>query len=284
MKNIIEVSNLSKKISSKFEMNNLSFNIKPGYVTGLIGSNGSGKTTLITLIMGLYLKDCGNIKIFDKEFEKYETQIKQSIGYVPDSPSYIDKLSLKKNTELIKMFYPKWNDDKYNSYMEKFSLDETQDFIDLSKGMKMKYSLAIALSQDPDLLILDEPTAGIDPIFRREILDMLYDFVSDNKKSVLFSTHITSDLDKIADYLILIDNGNIVLNGVKDELLAQFYVVKGDMLYCTEELKSKAISYTQNLQGFEALITKDSFSLTDKISYDKPVIEDLIYFFNKKSI
>ena len=113
---------------------------------------------------------------------------------------------------------------------------------------------------------------------------MLYDFVSDNKKSVLFSTHITSDLDKIADYLILIDNGNIVLNGVKDELLAQFYVVKGDMLYFTEELKSKAISYTQNLQGFEALITKDSFSLTDKISYDKPVIEDLIYFFNKKSI
>lgn len=283
MNNILEISNLSKKISNKFEIKNLSFELKKGYVTGLIGSNGAGKTSLIKLIMGLYKKDNGSIKIFDMELEDNETMIKQGIGYVADTPHYIEKMSLEKNAKLIKPFYPDWDEDLFNKYIKFFELDSQKYFSELSKGMKIKFALTMALSHNPDLLILDEPTAGIDPIFRREILDLLYDFVSDSEKSVLISTHITSDLDKIADYLIFMDEGEIVMNGIKDDILSSYSIVKGSKEQLSDSIKQNSLSYKLDLDSFESLVKMDDidFSNTDNLSFNKPTIEDIMFFYKK---
>lgn len=283
MNNILEISNLSKKISNKFEIKNLSFELKKGYVTGLIGSNGAGKTSLIKLIMGLYKKDNGSIKIFDMELEDNETMIKQRIGYVADTPHYIEKMSLEKNAKLIKPFYPDWDEDLFNKYINFFELDSQKYFSELSKGMKIKFALTMALSHNPDLLILDEPTAGIDPIFRREILDLLYDFVSDSEKSVLISTHITSDLDKIADYLIFMDEGEIVMNGIKDYILSSYSIVKGSKEQLSDSIKQNSLSYKLDLYSFESLVKMDDidFSNTDNLSFNKPTIEDIMFFYKK---
>lgn len=283
MNNILEISNLSKKISNKFEIKNLSFELKKGYVTGLIGSNGAGKTSLIKLIMGLYKKDNGSIKIFDMELEDNETMIKQHIGYVADTPHYIEKMSLEKNAKLIKPFYPDWDEDLFNKYINFFELDSQKYFSELSKGMKIKFALTMALSHNPDLLILDEPTAGIDPIFRREILDLLYDFVSDSEKSVLISTHITSDLDKIADYLLFMDEGEIVMNGIKDDILSSYSIVKGSKEQLSDSIKQNSLSYKLDLDSFESLVKMDEidFSNTDNLSFNKPTIEDIMFFYKK---
>lgn len=283
MNDILKVSNLSKKISNKFKIQDLSFDIKKGYVTGLIGSNGAGKTSLIKLLMGLYKKDGGNISIFNMDFDKNETKIKQDIGYVSDNPHYLEKHSLQKNAELVKPFFPNWSDEKFDEYMKFFELDKDKNFNELSKGMRIKFAIVMALSHNPKLLILDEPTAGIDPIFRREILDILYDFVSDNEKAVIFSTHITSDLDKIADYIIFIDDGKIVMNDVKDDILSQYFVARGNKKDFSQDIQDLSISYSMYIDSFESLVKIDKKFNPDlyNISFNKPSIEDIMFFYKK---
>lgn len=221
MDNSAEIRNLNKKMSTKFEISDMNFDLKAGFVTGLVGANGSGKTTLIRLLMGNYVKDSGEVTYFGQRFEDFETEIKKKIGYVPDVPLYFDDFNLKYNAQMIAPFYDNFDFELYNKYLADFELNEDHKFKELSKGNKMKFALAMVLSHKPEILILDEPVANVDPIFRHKFVNLIYDFISDGKKSVLFSTHITSDLDKVADYIIFIDNGKIIFNGEKDLILAE---------------------------------------------------------------
>lgn len=282
MENIAEIRNLNKKVSPIFAINDVSFDIKKGYVTGMVGSNGAGKTTIIKMIMGLANKESGNINILGMDMRADESEIKKKIGYVSDTPIFIENKSLKLNKEIIKKFFDEFDEDIFQKYMTQFELKEEKDFCDLSKGMKMKFALAMALSHRPSLLILDEPTAGIDPIFRREMLDVLYDFTSDGEKSVLMSTHITSDLDKIADYLIFVENGKIIMNDEKDKILSGYMIARGRKAEFYEKLKNIAISYVYEMDNFLAI-----FRTIDTLNVDytfiKPDIEDIMYL-NKKGV
>lgn len=179
---------------------------------GFIGPNGAGKTTTIKLIMNLLKKDGGKINVFGKDNVKYEKEIKNNIGFVYDENHFYSELSINEMKNIIAQYYKKWDDDAFNKYIKKFDLPSKRKIAKLSKGMKMKFSLAIALSHDADFIIMDEPTSGLDPVIRSEILDILSYILQDENKGILFSTHITSDLDKIADYVTLINNGEIIFS------------------------------------------------------------------------
>jgi ABC-2 type transport system ATP-binding protein len=203
---VLEVTNLKKKFKD-FTLKNINFTLEKGYIMGFIGPNGAGKSTTIKLIMNLLKKDDGEIKIFGLDNIKYEKEVKNRIGFVFDENYYYEELTVMEMKSVIAPFYKNWNDSIFNKYIKEFSLPPKTKIKELSKGMKMKLSIAVALSHDAELLIMDEPTSGLDPIIRSELLDILTFLIQDENKSVFFSTHITSDLDKIADYITFINNG-----------------------------------------------------------------------------
>lgn len=221
MSNVLEVECLYKKYK-EFNLNNISFSIPKGKITGFIGINGAGKTTTIRTIAGLILQDGGKIRIFGDDLRKNETEIKNRIGFVFDSGYYYNDLTLSQMKSIIAPAYSNWSDETYLNYMEEFKLPLKQKIKSLSKGMLMKYSLALALSHDAELLIMDEPTSGLDPLIRSQLMEHLLDFVKDEKKSVLFSTHITSDLEKVADAIVFIHNGNIIFNKTMEDLKKEY--------------------------------------------------------------
>ena len=202
---MLEINNLSKEFYEGFKLDNISFKLEPGYIMGFIGPNGSGKSTAIKLIMNLLKKDSGEIKIFGKDNIKSEIEIKDRIGFVYDEPYFYDNLTINHMKNIIAPFYSKWDDDLFQKYLRDFELGNDYKIKKLSKGMKMKFALAIALSHHAELIIMDEPTSGLDPIFRREILDILHNIIQDENTSIFFSTHITTDLEKIADYITYIN-------------------------------------------------------------------------------
>ncbi len=216
MHNLVEVNSISKKYKT-FNLKDISFEIESGKVVGLIGQNGNGKTTIIKCLLNIISFD-GNINIFEKDNLQYEKEIKEEIGFVFDEMPFDDNLNAHNISVIMKSIYKKWSDEKYNHYLDKFGLIKKQKVKEYSKGMQTKLMLAVALSHEARLLILDEPTSGLDPLFRREILDELKAFVSDGKRSVLFSTHITSDLEYIADSIVFISEGKVIFNGSKKEM------------------------------------------------------------------
>ncbi len=280
MNNILEVKNLCKSFS-EFKLDNISIKLPEGYTMGLIGPNSSGKTTVIKLIMNLIKKDSGTIRIFNKDYSNSETEIKQKIGFVYDFPTFFEFLTIKEMTSLIKPFYLSWNDKLYKKYLNAFNLSENKKIMELSKSMKMKYSLIIALSHNARLLILDEPTSGLDPIFRREILEIFSELIEEGNKSILFSTHITSDLDRIADYIACIYKGKILFTTTRDELNEKWGIIKGDKKILNEKTKKYFIGYRIHEFGFEGL-TSDINKISSLIEYDtiieKPTLEDILYF------
>lgn len=187
---ILEVDKLSRRFDA-FQLNEISFKIKPGYIMGFIGANGSGKTTTIKLIMNLIRKDSGEIKLFGKDNIEFEKEVKDRIGFVYDDLYFYENLSIEEMKDIIAPFYSKWDDELFYKYLDEFDLYKNMVIKDLSKGMKMKFSLSLALSHHADFIIMDEPTAGLDPIVRRELLDILYDIIQDENKAIFFSTHIT---------------------------------------------------------------------------------------------
>lgn len=277
---MLRVENLNKKFKN-FNLKNVSFNLEPGYVMGFIGPNGSGKSTTIKLIMNLLKKDSGNIDIFGKDNKQDEKQIKDRIGFVYDESYFYEDLSLLQMKKIIAPFYSKWDDKVFFDYLDRFNLDKKMKIKKLSKGMKMKYSLALALSHDADLIIMDEPTSGLDPIFRREILDILYEIIQDEKKSVFFSTHITTDLEKIADYITFINDGEIVFSKSKDEIIDNYKVVKGRTELIDNDMKSEFIGMKVTNVGFEGLtddIEKIKSMLGDQIIVENASLEDIMFY------
>ncbi|MDT8719491.1 ABC transporter ATP-binding protein [Clostridium sp. 19966] len=280
MENILEVNNLTKEYKG-FKLNNLSFKLEKGYIMGFIGPNGAGKSTTIKLIMNLVKKNSGDIKIFGMDNVQAEKKIKQRIGLVYDENYFYEELTLLEMKRLIAPFYSKWSDETFHKYISDFNLPKDKKIKEISKGMKMKYSLAIALSHDADLIIMDEPTSGLDPVFRREMLDILYEIIQNENKAIFFSTHITTDLEKIADYITFINKGDLVFSDTKDNILESYGIVKGDNSLLSSEEEEDFISIRRGSYGFEALtnnINKIKRRYRDKVLFEPANLEDIMVY------
>ena len=216
--NAIEVKNLTKKYKG-FSLENLSFTLPGGCIMGLIGENGAGKSTAIKSILGIVRPDSGNIRIFGKE---PEADIKNAIGVVLDEVGIPDNFTVRDVNSVMKNSFNNWDNELFRDYISRFRLPEKKIFKSFSKGMKMKLGIAIALSHNAKLLILDEPTSGLDPVVRDEIIDIFNDFTRDENHSILISSHIVSDLEKICDYISFLHNGRLMLCEEKDRLLEQY--------------------------------------------------------------
>lgn len=227
MTNILTLENVNKKYEkSKFSIRNISFSLPEGSILGFIGENGSGKSTTMNCILNVLRKDSGKIEIFGKEMSDEDTDIRENIGVVYDSNNFPEHLTAEQLADIFEKIYSKWDNACFEEYMQRFSLPKSQKIKTYSRGMSMKLAIAVALSHESKLLILDEATSGLDPIMRDEILDVLLEFVKQENHSILLSSHITSDLEKIADYIAFIHDGEIILNKTKDELIYEYGVIR----------------------------------------------------------
>lgn len=277
MENAIEVKGLTKKRDTFF-LNNVNLTVPKGYIVGLIGENGAGKSTTIKAILNLINKDSGTIKIFGQDYQQHEKEIKQQIGVVFDDCHFPKQLTAKDLNLILKNIYSNWDTNLYHDYLNQFKLPLNKPIKDLSRGMKMKLSLATALSHRPKLLILDEPTSGLDPIVRNEILDIFLDFIQDEEHSVLISSHITSDLEKIADYITFIHEGEIVFSDSKDHLLYDYGLIKCQERDFRSIDPDDIVKYKKNSYRYEVLI-KNKRQLENKyksLTMDSVSIEDLM--------
>lgn len=277
---ILEIDNLSKA-HYEFKLNEISFKLPKGSIMGLVGENGAGKTTTIKLILNLIKKNNGSIKVLGMDNIRDERTIKENIGVVLDESNFHDNLRPVDISLVMKNIYKNWDTDVFLDYLNKFKLPPKKIVKDFSKGMKMKLSIAVALSHNPKLLILDEPTGGLDPIVRSEILDIFLEFIQDEERSILFSTHITSDLDKIADYITFIHAGDIIFSESKGELLNNFGIIKcGETDFNTID-KSNIVGYRKNQFGYEVLIN-NKYSEKNKykdLLMDYANLEDIMLFY-----
>ncbi|MEH7107952.1 ABC transporter ATP-binding protein [Bacillus sp. JJ1764] len=283
MKTILEVRNLKKDLDD-FNLDNVNFSLKEGCITGFIGVNGSGKTTTIKTILGLYPKDGGSISVFGKDIEKNEYDVKNRLGVVLDEGYFYEEMTLKEMKSVIAPAYENWDETIFLNYIQKFDLDLRQKISNLSKGMRMKFAIALAISHHADLLIMDEPTSGLDPLVRNELMQILLDFMEEDGKSVFFSTHITSDLDKIADMLIFIDKGRIIINESKDELLDRHALVKGDSHLINEETSKLFLSIRQTSFGFEGITDKKELvcEQMNDVVIERPTVENIMLAYVKE--
>lgn len=277
MDDILEVTGLVKRYPA-FSLDNISFSLPEGCVTGFIGANGSGKTTTIRSILGLAHKDAGTIKVFGLDADKHEQEIKDRIGVVMDGSYFYNDLSMKDMKSVIAPAYSNWSNADYRTYMEKFELDPKQKISTLSSGMKMKFALVLALSHNAELLIMDEPTSGLDPLVRSQFLETVMDYMKNGGKGVFFSTHITSDLDKVSDVLILIDGGKIIFQQGKDDLLDTFRIVKGSAALLNDQNKKLIRNLKISSFGFSALTDRmaDVKKEMPEVLFEKASIEDIM--------
>ena len=282
MENILEIKNLYKKYDG-FELKNINLELPKGMIMGLIGENGAGKTTTIRAILNLLNNTSGEIKIFGLDNKEYEKQIKEDIGVVLDDSFFSDNMNPKDINKIMRNIYNNWDESAYIKYLDDFKLPSNQNIKEYSSGMKMKLKLAVALSHKAKLLILDEPTSGLDPIARNEILDVFQEFIQDENNSILVSSHITSDLEHIADYITFISDGNIIFCKSKDELLDNYGIVK-----CSEEQfkeidQKDYINYKKSKYEYELLI-EDRMEFKRKYDIqiiDKPSIENIMLIYIK---
>lgn len=221
MERILDVSGLRKEYG-KFALQSLTFHIPRGYIMGLIGPNGSGKTTTIRILMNMINADAGNVSIFGVDPGKEEKMVKNRIGFVGEEQFFYENKSPEWTGKFVSNFFEKWDTARFRSLLDRFGIDRKKKIKNLSRGMKVKLSIAIALSHDPELLILDEPTAGLDPVIRREVLDLLSEFRGDEERSILISSHITDDIMRIADQVAFIVDGSIVIDREKDDILSNW--------------------------------------------------------------
>lgn len=277
MNDILTVSGLNKSYDD-FSLGNITFSLPEGCITGFIGINGAGKTTTLRTLLGLTSKLSGNIQFFGLDMDKNERQIKDRIGIVLDDGCFYDELSLAEMKGIISSAYTSWSEKDFRRYMDIFSLDPKQKINTLSKGMRMKYALALALSHNAEFLIMDEPTSGLDPLIRSQLLKILTEYMENGGKGVFFSTHITSDLDKIADMLIMIDNGHIVFQEEKDTLLDTYRLIKGDVQSLTDDIRKLFLKISETEFGFTGItkqISKIRSYIPDVI-IERPTIEDIM--------
>ncbi|MDX9872993.1 MAG: ABC transporter ATP-binding protein [Clostridia bacterium] len=280
MENILEIQNLRKEYNG-FILKDMCLTLPQGYILGFIGPNGAGKTTVIKLIMNLIKRNAGEIKVFGLDNLAYEREIKQRIGFVYDENFFYEELNSLEIGLLMAPAYTDWDNKLFRRYLDDFKLPPKKPLKKFSKGMKMKLSLALCLSHHPQFLLMDEPTSGLDPVFRREVLMILQEFMTDETKGILLSSHITSDLDKIADYVCFINNGEIMLNCSKEEVLEKYGIVKGERKTLDGELRRELVGLQESEFGFSGL-TADKEKVRgrwkDAVFIERPTLEDIMVY------
>ena len=250
---LLQVENLTKQYPG-FTLDHVSFAIPKGTIMGLIGENGAGKSTTIKAILDLIKKDEGNVYFWGQELAEDSKVLKEDIGVVFDSINFYDGLTPEKVGNICKAAYHQWDDALYDKYMKHFSLPKDKQIKTLSKGMKMKLSIAVALSHRPKLLILDEATSGLDPVMRDDILDVFLDFVQDEEHSILMSSHITTDLEKVADYITFIHDGRVLFCKTKDELRYQYGIIRCGAAQFERIDKSDMLAYKKSDYQWDVLV------------------------------
>ena len=265
-----------------FVLQDVSFELKRGFVMGLIGPNGAGKSTTIKLIMNLIKRDGGRIELFGLDNAAHELAVKDKVGFVYDTIPYYGMLTISEMKSLIAPFYSRWDEQAFQRYLREFDLNPHQQIDKLSRGMKTKFQLAVALSHHAELIIVDEPTSGLDPVFRSELLDILYDIILDEGKSILFSTHITTDLEKIADYITFLNQGQVVFSLPKDELLESYSLVKGGLDVLDDpRTAGRLIGVRKGQAGFSALTTEGetlAAQFGQRISLERAALDDIMVY------
>lgn len=282
MNNLLEINNLNKTYKN-FELKDININVPKGTIVGFIGENGAGKTTTIKAILNLINIDSGNINIFNTNYKENESLIKEDLGVVLDNSYLPEQLKINDINKIFKSAYKNWDETLFYNYVNRFNLPINKVIKEFSTGMIMKLKIISALAHHPKLLILDEPTSGLDPIARCEILEIFQEFIEDEENSIFVSSHITSDLEQVADYIIFIKNGNIVLNKEKDELIDNYAIVK-----CSEEEFNKIdakdiIRYKKHKYECDVLINnRNNFKKKYNIkTIDKATLDDIMLLYIK---
>ena len=278
--NALELKKVSKSFSG-FYLDNISFTLPSGCIMGLIGENGAGKSTTIKLILDMLHKDSGTITILGKDNENEISLTKEDVGVVMDEVGMPECLTAKQIGKVMKHTFRNWNEDEYDRLLKKLSLPDNKQFKDFSRGMKMKLGIAVAMSHGAKLLLLDEPTSGLDPVVRDDVVDMFYDFTRNEKHSILISSHIVSDLEKLCDYVAFLHKGKLLLCEEKDMLLSEYGII-----HCTAEqlsgFDSDVIKYKKETPyGAEAIVLRKNTPNGFKLS---PIsIEELFVFMVKEA-
>lgn len=282
----LSVTGLTKHYDSGFTLDDVTFDLPSGYIMGLVGPNGAGKSTLIKLILNMTARDAGRIEVLGLDAMADEERAKEQLGVVLDSSYFIEYMTVDAVERTSSPMYPLWDHNLFDAYLRRFGLGRNKKIKDLSRGMQMKLMLAVALSHDAKLLILDEPTSGLDVLSRDELMDILSDYVADGGHSVIFSTHITADLERCADFLAYITNGMLYYSGPKDEFEDAFRLVKGGPDELTDGLRRAMVGIRTYATGFDALIrTQDIPHIggTDGLLTQHASIEDVIRLTNAAS-
>ena len=275
---MIDCNNVSKRFTS-FSLKNITFNLPAGYICGLIGENGSGKTTLINILSGLYSYD-GEVRISGRDYCNHEYDIKQDIGVVVHGDIFEAQESLISNGNYFGRFYKKYSKNLLENYLERFNLNDKKKYKELSKGEKLKFALAFALAHEPRLLLLDEPGANFDIEFRKEFNSLLREFISDGTRSVVLSTHIISDVEKFADYILFLKNGEQVLFGDVETIREKYRMVSGEK-YKIKLLKDRIIYLEEGRISCNALVKHDKQGYDKELKVWEPGIDELMYYIGK---
>lgn len=277
MKNAIEVSSLSKHYGS-FTLDQVSFTLPSGCIMGLIGENGAGKSTTIRLLLGLAKRTGGEVKVLGADPEKCEPELREEIGVVFDDCPFPETMTLRDVRRILAAAYRHFDGARFDELADKFALPERQRIKEYSRGMRMKLSIAAALSHGARLLILDEPTSGLDPVARDELLDILLDFIQDERNSVLISSHILSDLEKACDYITFIHTGRVVFSEEKDELLEKYVIAKGSESEIDALDPDAVVGVRRGAFGCEALVAR---AAGERLAHERASIEEIMLYYIK---
>ena len=282
MKNVIELKNVSKDYGD-FKLDNISFEVPEGCVCGFIGQNGAGKTTTIQLILDTIARDSGEITLFGKSVYGDSASLREDIGVVFDEMGFHEFLTAKQINTIMKNVYKNWDEALYFDYLKRFSLPSKKACGSFSRGMRMKLQIATALSHGAKLLIMDEPTSGLDPIVRNEMLQIFREYVVKEDHTILLSSHITGDLEKLADEVVFIDGGRIVIKGNKDEILEKHGIIKCKKEELAGIDKELIVSYELSSMGAEILVNdvNTARKLYSNMVIEQAGLEDImIYYVN----
>lgn len=278
---LLEVRNLSKHYKN-FSLENINFVLPKGYIMGYVGQNGAGKSTTLNMITNICKCSEGEIYVDGITCDEDAVRYKESIGYIGDEFYYPPEFTVKNVRGILRGYYPTFSEDRFNEMLQRWKLSEKMKVKDFSRGMKVKLMFASVLARDTKLLVLDEATNGLDPVVRLEILKLLQEYIADGEKSVIFSTHILSDLEQIADYIYFIHDGKKVLYDTKDELLENYLLVKGERRAVSAELQKELIGVIDNAYGFEAILPSDKAELlTNGFHFEKPNIDEIVIHYIK---
>ena len=279
---LLEVRELTKRYEA-FTLDRVSFSLEEGYIMGFIGRNGAGKTTTLKSMLNLVHPDGGQVDMFGQNYLAHEFDCKQKVGFLLGGVDYYPKKKLKDIADVTKRFYTAWDDRVFAEYMDRFELDKGKRVEQLSAGMRVKFGLALALSHDARLLLLDEPTSGLDPVSRDEIVELFQRIVEDGGHSILFSTHITSDLEKCADYITYIRGGKLLMSTDKDSFLDAFRLVQGRKDQLTDGVRALLIGHKDHAFGFTGLIHSGDLQKCPELEAAPADLESIMIYSDKEA-